>query len=105
MAFHFRSCTDEISMPAMLAPIATIDGRVLDTLDRLIERHLFPESKIPQIPTINACESVSFTNLKIIDTLELSLIFSPVAFSDFKQLDFPMQDIIQQSQVCSRCEL
>lgn len=57
IAFHFRSSTDEISMPAMSAPIATIDGRVLDTLDRLIERHLFLESKIPRIPTINARES------------------------------------------------
>lgn len=28
----------------------TIDDRVLDTLDRPIERHLFLESEIPRIP-------------------------------------------------------
>lgn len=41
----------------MSVPIATVDGRVLDTLDRLIGKHLFLESKIPQIPTINARKS------------------------------------------------
>jgi len=32
-------------MPGMLAPIATIDGRVLDTLDRLIESPPFPRKQ------------------------------------------------------------
>lgn len=55
VAFHFRSSTDEIFMPAMSSiDCCTTNDRVLDTLDRLIERHLFLESKIPQIPASDA---------------------------------------------------